>query len=155
MYYLYSRLSQLLCFIINPLMVVYLTVLALSWWSFGDLSNLALAQKALVASMDALTFSIVDSIVRNLFISLSLQKLNLTNNINKFLSDLRQLAVSTGNARIFPNLDHILRCSLHQRSIKQNEIEIRLKKNHNFPKQNIHNFPKQHPIFVFIENKGN
>lgn len=109
-------------------MVVYLTVLALSWWSFGELSNLALAQKALVASMDALTFSIVDSIVRNLIISLSLQKLNLTNNINKFLSDLRQLAISTGNARFFPNLDHILWCSLHQRSIKQNEIEIRMKK---------------------------
>lgn len=47
----------------NPLMVMYLIVLILTWWSFGEMSILALAQRALYASMDALTFSIVDSIV--------------------------------------------------------------------------------------------
>lgn len=57
------RLSQLICFIMNPLMVVYWIVLALTWLSFGEINFLALTQRALFASMDALTFSIVDSIV--------------------------------------------------------------------------------------------
>lgn len=104
-------------------MVVFLTVLALTWWSFEELSILALAQRALVASMDALTFSIVDSIVRNSIIYLVEAEL-----INKFLPDLWQLVVSTGSASIFPDLDHILRSSQHRRSIKQKEIEIRIKK---------------------------
>lgn len=47
----------------NPLMVVYWIVLTLTWLSFGEINFLALTQRALFASMDALTFSIVDSIV--------------------------------------------------------------------------------------------
>lgn len=65
------RISQLLCFIMNPLMIVYLIVFALTWSSFGELSLLALSKRALYASMDALTFSIVDSIVRSLFINMN------------------------------------------------------------------------------------
>lgn len=61
------RFSQLLCIILNPLMVVYMIVMALTWVSFEELSIVALAKRALFASMDALTFAIVDSIV-SLFI---------------------------------------------------------------------------------------
>lgn len=46
-------------------MVIYFTVFAFTWWSFGELSIIPLAQRALTASMDAVTFSIVDSIVRD------------------------------------------------------------------------------------------
>lgn len=44
-------------------MIVYFIVLTLTWISFGELSILMLLKRALTASMDALTFSIVDSIV--------------------------------------------------------------------------------------------
>lgn len=44
-------------------MIVYFIVLTLTWLSFGELSILLLLKRALTASMDALTFSIVDSIV--------------------------------------------------------------------------------------------
>lgn len=104
-------------------MVVFLTVLALTWWSFEESSILALVQRALVASMDALTFSIVDSIVKNSMVYFVEAEL-----INKFVPDLWQLVVSTGSAGIFSDLDHILRISQHRRSIKQKEIEIRIKK---------------------------
>lgn len=57
------RLSQMLCIVANPLMIVYVIVLTLTWLSFGELSILMMLKRALVASMDALTFSIVDSIV--------------------------------------------------------------------------------------------
>lgn len=63
MEYIIFRFSQILCIVVNPLMIVYFIVLTLTWLSFGELSILLLLKRALVASMDALTFSIVDSIV--------------------------------------------------------------------------------------------
>lgn len=63
MEYIIFRFSQILCIVVNPLMIVYFIVLTLTWLSFEELSILLLLKRALVASMDALTFSIVDSIV--------------------------------------------------------------------------------------------
>lgn len=56
-------MMQLLSLVINPLSVAYLVVLGLTWWSFSELSMLALLSRALTATMDAVTFAIVDSIV--------------------------------------------------------------------------------------------
>lgn len=49
--------------LINPLTVAYLIVLSLTWWSFSELSILSVLSRALTATMDAVTFAIVDSIV--------------------------------------------------------------------------------------------
>ncbi|XP_031625830.1 glycosylphosphatidylinositol anchor attachment 1 protein [Contarinia nasturtii] len=57
------RLSQFMCLFMNPLMAVYLIVFMLTWWSFGELSIIALAKRAFTATLDAITFSIVDSII--------------------------------------------------------------------------------------------
>jgi len=57
------RCMQLLSLLINPLTVSYLSVLGLTWWSFSELSVLAILSRALTATMDAVTFAIVDSII--------------------------------------------------------------------------------------------
>lgn len=57
------RLKQLICLLYNPVVVIYLLVLGITWSQFPELSFLAITHRALTASMEAITFSIVDSIV--------------------------------------------------------------------------------------------
>lgn len=57
------RLNQFLCLLYNPVVVVYVLVLAMTWSQFPELSFFAITHRALSATMDAVTFAVVDSIV--------------------------------------------------------------------------------------------
>lgn len=121
----YFRFTQLMCFLLSPLMVVYWIVLALTWWSFGELSVLALIKRALFASMDALTFSIVDSIV-----SINEGIIHVFPCVIQFFyfvsTDLQQLVVSIGRVHILSHLDNHFRHS-HLKGLYQNQRKIKLK----------------------------
>nr|XP_040231731.2 glycosylphosphatidylinositol anchor attachment 1 protein [Anopheles coluzzii] len=56
-------LSRLCCLLINPLVVLYCVLLALTWYLFPELAFKPMLNKALTATMDALTFSVVDSMI--------------------------------------------------------------------------------------------
>uniref|UniRef100_A0A182TRU7 GPI-anchor transamidase component GPAA1 n=1 Tax=Anopheles melas TaxID=34690 RepID=A0A182TRU7_9DIPT len=56
-------LSRLCCLLINPLVVLYGVLLALTWYLFPELAFKPMLSKALTATMDALTFSVVDSMI--------------------------------------------------------------------------------------------
>ncbi|XP_058117410.1 glycosylphosphatidylinositol anchor attachment 1 protein [Anopheles ziemanni] len=56
-------LSRLCCLLINPMAVLYFVVVALTWHLFPELDFKPLLNKALTATMDALTFSVVDSMI--------------------------------------------------------------------------------------------
>lgn len=55
--------SQVLCYLFNPMVVLYIALVILTRWSLGDLSFYPLLKRSLSGAMDALTFSIVDSAV--------------------------------------------------------------------------------------------
>lgn len=55
--------NRLYCMLLHPLVIAYLAVLGFTWISFVELGFQELAKRALKAMMDALTFSVVDSIV--------------------------------------------------------------------------------------------
>lgn len=59
--------NRFYCMILHPLVVAYLAVLGFTWISFAELGFQELAKRALKAMMDALTFSVVDSIVSYFF----------------------------------------------------------------------------------------
>uniref|UniRef100_A0A182NDA5 GPI-anchor transamidase component GPAA1 n=1 Tax=Anopheles dirus TaxID=7168 RepID=A0A182NDA5_9DIPT len=56
-------LSRFCCLLINPLVVVYLVLVALTFHLFPELVFKPLLNKALTATMDALTYSVVDSMI--------------------------------------------------------------------------------------------
>lgn len=62
-------LSRLLCILLNPLVLAYIAVLVVTAQSFPELAVDMLVKRALAATMDAITFSVVDSIVSIDFIS--------------------------------------------------------------------------------------
>lgn len=55
--------NRLYCMLLHPLVIAYLAVLGFTWISFAELGFQELTKRALRAMMDALTFSVVDSIV--------------------------------------------------------------------------------------------
>lgn len=55
--------NRLYCVLLHPLVIAYLAVLGFTWISFAELGFQELIKRALKAMMDALTFSVVDSIV--------------------------------------------------------------------------------------------
>lgn len=58
-----NSVSQVLCYLFNPMVVLYIALVILTRWSLGDLSFYPLLKRSLSGAMDALTFSIVDSAV--------------------------------------------------------------------------------------------
>uniref|UniRef100_A0AAG5DPV6 GPI-anchor transamidase component GPAA1 n=1 Tax=Anopheles atroparvus TaxID=41427 RepID=A0AAG5DPV6_ANOAO len=56
-------LARFCCMLINPMAVLYFVVLGLTWHLFPELDFKPLLTKALTATMDALTFSVVDSMI--------------------------------------------------------------------------------------------
>lgn len=60
----FRSFNRLYCMLLHPLVIGFLAVLGFTWISFAELGFQELAKRALKATMDALTFSVVDSIVR-------------------------------------------------------------------------------------------
>ncbi|XP_052860746.1 glycosylphosphatidylinositol anchor attachment 1 protein [Anopheles cruzii] len=56
-------LSWFCCLLLHPMTVLYLVLLGLTWSLFPELALKPVLGKALVATMDALTYSIVDSMI--------------------------------------------------------------------------------------------
>ncbi|XP_053689750.1 glycosylphosphatidylinositol anchor attachment 1 protein [Sabethes cyaneus] len=55
--------SRFFCLLLHPLVVVLLTVFSVTYVLFPELSLYALIEKAVAASMDAITYSLVDSMI--------------------------------------------------------------------------------------------
>lgn len=55
--------SRVLCAALNPLVLAYAAVLAVTAYSFPELSVTALAERALTATAEAITFAAVDSMI--------------------------------------------------------------------------------------------
>uniref|UniRef100_U5EPK2 GPI-anchor transamidase component GPAA1 n=1 Tax=Corethrella appendiculata TaxID=1370023 RepID=U5EPK2_9DIPT len=60
---LQKQLSRLNCLLFHPLCVVYCIVIALTAYSFHELSAENILKKAVKATMDAITYSVVDSMI--------------------------------------------------------------------------------------------
>lgn len=58
-----SSVTRLFCFLLNPLAAAYLTVLATTAISFAELTPKTMIYRALAVTKEAITFSVVDSIV--------------------------------------------------------------------------------------------
>uniref|UniRef100_A0A1B0D1M6 Uncharacterized protein n=2 Tax=Phlebotomus papatasi TaxID=29031 RepID=A0A1B0D1M6_PHLPP len=58
------KFAQQLCgILLQPLIVAYLVVFALTWITFDELSLMSVCSKALSATMNALVYSAVDSVI--------------------------------------------------------------------------------------------
>ncbi|XP_052889152.1 glycosylphosphatidylinositol anchor attachment 1 protein [Anopheles moucheti] len=55
--------SRLCCVLINPFVVLYCVLIGLTWYLFPELAFKPLLTKAHTATMDALTYSVVDSMI--------------------------------------------------------------------------------------------
>lgn len=60
------RLSRLICIVIHPLVVVYLVLFCVTCSLFPELTIKDQLKKAITGTMDGITYSVVDSMVRSI-----------------------------------------------------------------------------------------
>lgn len=100
-----QKLTRIYTFLLNPIVVIYLLVLWLTLFEFPELALGEMSVRAFSASMDAINYGLMDSIVSKINIK---SYMNVIIDLYLILADLWQLAVHCHCCYLFPFVDFLL-----------------------------------------------